>query len=178
LNSTNIHEFLSKKSFLIEFAAPWCHHCQSFETTYWEIADKLNASGLAVGYVDVSKDPAIAARFEIASIPALFLYRNRSLWRYSGPLMKDAVVGFATAGYLTAKALPIFNSPMGPLGIFKGMIMRIGVILMELLKQATILWGLPEWVGYLLVIGGFSFIILALTCVGVVISLSHHHKHD
>jgi thiol-disulfide isomerase/thioredoxin len=175
VNSSNAHQFLSNKRFVVEFYAPWCRHCQLFQESFNQVGQKLSERGFAVGKVDASTNAALSARFDVIHIPTIFLYRNGALWRYSGNLNTDAVVEFATEGFKTTTPLPLTTSPMGPLGLFKGLVMRAGVSVMDILKLLTKSFGLSEWASYLLIVGGLATIIIVITLVGVLFSLGEHH---
>jgi len=60
---------------LVDFSATWCGPCQMLAPIVAEIAAE-KADVLKVGKVDVDEAPELAARYGIASIPALLLFRN------------------------------------------------------------------------------------------------------
>ena len=60
---------------LVDFSATWCGPCQMLAPIVAEIA-REKADVLKVGKTDVDEAPQLAARYGIASIPALFLFKN------------------------------------------------------------------------------------------------------
>jgi hypothetical protein len=100
-----------------------------------------------VGKCEITSNPALAARFDVTSIPSIFLYRDNTVWKYEGPLYGESVVNFATVGYKKQKSIPWYSSPMGPMGMSKGTLIHIGISLTKLLPSLTAYFGLPEWIG-------------------------------
>ena len=60
---------------LVDFSATWCGPCQMLAPIVAEIA-REKADVLKVGKTDVDEAPQLAARYGIASIPALLLFKN------------------------------------------------------------------------------------------------------
>lgn len=59
---------------LLIFGAEWCRHCRSMEPIIVNI--EKERTDIAVYHVDVDKQPALAERFSVQSIPALFVIKN------------------------------------------------------------------------------------------------------
>ena len=64
---------------------------------------------------------------------------------------------------------------MGPMGISKAAIIRVGEGLTSILDN-TVTAGLPKWAGFLIVASILAFSILSLTFLGVYVSVKF--KHD
>ena len=74
-DSQNFNTAVSDKISIIDFWAEWCGPCRSFGPILEEIASEL-PDDVAVGKVDVDKNPDLAAKFQIRSIPAIFILKN------------------------------------------------------------------------------------------------------
>jgi len=73
---------------LVDFHAEWCAPCKSQSSILVELSRELNGK-LKVIKIDVDKNPEIAKRYQIRSVPTLALFKNgQSLWTQSGLIDK------------------------------------------------------------------------------------------
>lgn len=75
---------------LVDFWADWCGPCKRFAPTYEKASEEH--PGIVFGKVDTEAEQALAAQFEIQSIPTIMAIR-------------DGVIVFEQAGALPASAL-------------------------------------------------------------------------
>jgi thiol-disulfide isomerase/thioredoxin len=173
VNAGNAQSFLAKQPVLIEFFAPWCTHCKRFEPQYGAVAEHLSQQGFTVGKCDITENEALTARFDVSSVPTIFLYRDRKIWKFKGALTSESLVNFATSEYLNMESMPWWTSPVGPMGTSKGVLIGLGVQLVNSLPLMSKTLGIPEWVGFIIVTVALGFTILVVTFVGVYLSVSH-----
>ncbi len=65
----------SKLPCLVDFGADWCGPCRMVAPIMKEIAEEYEGK-LKVGTVNVDQAPGIASKYEIMSIPALFIFKD------------------------------------------------------------------------------------------------------
>jgi thioredoxin 2 len=78
---------------LVDFWAPWCSPCHMLAPVIDEIAADLTGK-IRVGKLNTDENPAIAARFQIRSIPTLIIFQNgREADRLIGVQPKSQILG-------------------------------------------------------------------------------------
>ncbi|GAA4141890.1 thioredoxin [Sphingobacterium kyonggiense] len=77
---------------LIDFSAGWCGPCQMLAPILKEVKDEMGDQ-LTIIKIDVDKNQAIAAKFQVQGVPTLILYKNGTqVWRQSGLQQKHELV--------------------------------------------------------------------------------------
>src|SRR5438477_11844448 len=96
LNETNFdREVLqSKQTVLVDFWAEWCGPCKMLAPVLDEIAREQQGHAI-VAKVNLDENPALAARFNVQSIPTL-LY-------FSGGELRDQTVGVVSKKTIVTK---------------------------------------------------------------------------
>lgn len=95
------------------------------------------------------------------------------MWRHDGANTRDAILKFSQEDYKTLDPLSLWSSPVGPIGVFKGFLITCGVKLMNLLPYLADKFGVPHWVGFVLLACGFGFSIMMITILGIYFSVQH-----
>eukprot|EP00560_Eucampia_antarctica_P009035 CAMPEP_0197827348 /NCGR_PEP_ID=MMETSP1437-20131217/4142_1 /TAXON_ID=49252 ORGANISM="Eucampia antarctica, Strain CCMP1452" /NCGR_SAMPLE_ID=MMETSP1437 /ASSEMBLY_ACC=CAM_ASM_001096 /LENGTH=217 /DNA_ID=CAMNT_0043428153 /DNA_START=96 /DNA_END=749 /DNA_ORIENTATION=+ len=119
-------------AWLIEFYAPWCGHCTRFAPTYEAVAKQLHENQstserkVMVAKVDGGGDRALASRFNVRGFPTFYLIDGWTVREYTGKRTQDALFQFATKTYEEYEPIPFLNSPFGPMGQSRALLMRVG----------------------------------------------------
>ena len=93
LNSENFqNEMLNADgTVLVDFYADWCGPCKMVSPIVDEIAE--TQSGITVGKVNVDESSALAAKFNVVSIPTLIVFKDgQETARLIGYKPKEAIL--------------------------------------------------------------------------------------
>lgn len=91
LNQANFEQTVLNNDFvIIDFWAPWCGPCRGFAPVYEAASEKY--PDIVFAKVNTEEEQALAAHFQIRSIPTLMIFREK-------------VIIYAQPGALPASAL-------------------------------------------------------------------------
>ena len=72
----------SDKPVLVDFWASWCMPCKMLAPIVEELANEANGA-YKVGKVNVDEAPELAARYRIAGIPAIVVFKDGEVYKKS-----------------------------------------------------------------------------------------------
>jgi len=75
LTSGDFDEAISSGAVLVDFWAGWCMPCRMLAPIIEDLAEKYKGS-VTVGKVDVDEEDALAARYNVMSIPTVILFKD------------------------------------------------------------------------------------------------------
>ncbi|XP_036412755.1 protein disulfide-isomerase TMX3a, partial [Colossoma macropomum] len=90
------NENRKSEPWLVEFYAPWCEYCKTFEPIWYEVGAELKSLGspVNVGKLDTTVHSSVLSEFNIRGYPAIILVKGEKSFEYRGPRTKDGIIEF------------------------------------------------------------------------------------
>ncbi|KAF7692836.1 protein disulfide-isomerase TMX3a isoform X1 [Silurus meridionalis] len=92
------NEMRKSEPWLVEFYAPWCEYCKTFELIWYDVAAELKSQGshINVGKMDTTVYADAVTDFKIHGYPSIIFIKGEKYFHFNGPRTKDAIVEFAS----------------------------------------------------------------------------------
>ncbi|KPM05728.1 disulfide-isomerase TMX3-like protein [Sarcoptes scabiei] len=86
-----------KRSFLVKFYIPWCHHCQELDPIWSQVAQQLTNidPNIVVGRVDCAKHSNVATHFGIRGFPTIIYLNSQKRVEFKGDRTREEIIDFA-----------------------------------------------------------------------------------
>jgi len=82
----------SEKPVLIDFFTEWCGPCKTLVPILKKVAKEMGDEARIIK-IDVDKNPILAQKLNVRTVPTLVIYKEESLlWRQSGVVPKAQLI--------------------------------------------------------------------------------------
>ena len=87
-NSQNFNEEVlkSKIPVIVDFFATWCGPCKMLGPVIEQLSDDYDGK-ISIGKVDIDKNPDLAQKYEVMSVPTVIFFENGEIKRVENGFM-------------------------------------------------------------------------------------------
>uniref|UniRef100_A0A7S0CGI4 Thioredoxin domain-containing protein n=1 Tax=Proboscia inermis TaxID=420281 RepID=A0A7S0CGI4_9STRA len=153
------------------------------EPAYQSLAKQMHSTlktskrKVMIASIDGAKERALMSRFNVLGFPKIVLIDGWSVRDYAGTRTASAMKEFCMTTYVDIEPIPFLNSPFGPIGQSRGLLIQAGATVMNTHETIINKWGWSS-----LLAGAFmcffGVILALLLIIGIGILTLPKEKHD
>lgn len=76
LNDKNFKPYIKQGVTLVDFWAEWCKPCKIQGPIVSQLAEEMSANGVKICKMDIEKNPKVAQKLGVKSIPTIIVFKN------------------------------------------------------------------------------------------------------
>ncbi|XP_058274047.1 protein disulfide-isomerase TMX3a [Hemibagrus wyckioides] len=90
------NEMRKSEPWMVQFYAPWCEYCKTFDLIWYDVASELKSQGSHVnmGKMDSTVYTDAVTEFNIRGYPSIIFIKGDKYFHYNGQRTKDAILEF------------------------------------------------------------------------------------
>ncbi|XP_025104249.1 thioredoxin-related transmembrane protein 1-like [Pomacea canaliculata] len=150
ITDDNWHSILEGE-WMIEFMAPWCPACRSFQPVWQGLAEWSRDLDINVAVVDVTENPGLSGRFLVTSLPTVYHVKNGEFRVYQGPRRENDLLSFVDdKKWEEITPVSSWAHPNSYLMSAVGFFFRLALYIRGFYTTMTTVYGIPEWGCYII----------------------------
>ena len=106
LNASTFDAALAATPLFVAFVSPHCGFCHALKPTWDELSTRL-VGNVRAATVDANAESELAARFAVNGYPTILLLADGRAYEYEGERTADALLEFASGGYVILSLIHI-----------------------------------------------------------------------
>ncbi|KAK6182696.1 hypothetical protein SNE40_010320 [Patella caerulea] len=136
---------------MIEFYAPWCPACRTFQSTWDAIAKWSKDLDVGIGQTDVTENPGLSGRFFVTALPTIYHVKDGVFRQYSGSRSESDLISFLDEKrFIELEPVSWMLDPKSLQMSAVGLFFKAAMVIRSFYNMMTTEYGIPEWGCYLL----------------------------
>lgn len=141
-------------------------------------------SNINFGKIDAGLYPELTTRFDVVSVPTIFIIKANKVWKYREKLNnKNHLIKYIQYDHINDNTVPLWSNGLGIIGITRGYLVGFGIKFMKFINlKENFNINIPEWFGIYVILFSFGLLIFLLfyihLCLTVQKENNDHKKND